>query len=111
MKIQSLALLSGLRIWCPELWCRRGSDVALLWCRQAATAPVRPLAWELLYAAGAALKTKKKEKKKSTPPLEDGPWVGPVLPALASPGQGLLRSVGWWWPQNHVCVLRDGDAL
>ena len=42
---------------------RPGSDMALLWlwCRPVATAPIRPLAWEPLYATGAALgKTKKK---------------------------------------------------
>ena len=33
-----------------------------LWCRQAAIAPIRPLAWEAPYALGAALK--KKERKK-----------------------------------------------
>ena len=27
-----------------------------LWCRPASTAPIRPRAWEPLYAAGAALK-------------------------------------------------------
>ena len=51
--------------------CRRGSDPPLLWlwCRPAATAPIRPLAWELSCAMGAALeetkrpKQKKKEKK------------------------------------------------
>ena len=47
---------------------RCGSDPALLWLwrRPAATAPMRPLAWEPLYAAGAALekaKTKIKIKK------------------------------------------------
>ena len=44
---------------------RRGSDLALpwLWRQLAATAPIRPLAWEPPYAAGAALK-KTKEKKK-----------------------------------------------
>ena len=38
-------------------------DLALLWlwCRLAAVAPVRPLAWKLLYAAGAALRKKKGE--------------------------------------------------
>ena len=39
-------------------------DLALLWlwCRPVATAPIRPLAWEPPYAAGAALeKAKKKE--------------------------------------------------
>ena len=42
---------------------RRGSDLVLLWLwyRPAATALIRPLAWEPPYAAGAALeKTKKK---------------------------------------------------
>ena len=36
--------------------CRRGSDPVLLWLwrRLAATAPIRPLAWEPPYAAGAA---------------------------------------------------------
>ena len=48
---------------------RCGSDPALLWLwhRPAATALIRPLAWELPYASGAALKrqkTKKKKKKK-----------------------------------------------
>ena len=45
---------------------RHGSDTTLLWlwCRLAATAPVRPLAWAPPYAMGAALKrhTHKKEK-------------------------------------------------
>jgi len=54
--------------------CRRGSDPALLWLwrRPGATAPIRPLAWEPPYAAGAAQeiakrqKKRKKEKEKST---------------------------------------------
>ena len=34
------------------------TDLALrwLWCRPAATVPIQPLAWELLYAVGVALK-------------------------------------------------------
>ena len=48
---------------------RLGSDPAFLWLwqRPAATAPIRPLAWEPPYAMGAAqekAKRKKKEKKK-----------------------------------------------
>ena len=35
-----------------------------LWCRLAATAPIRPLAWELLYAPSVSLKSKIKKKKK-----------------------------------------------
>ena len=47
---------------------RRGSDPALLWlwCRQAATAPIRPLAWEPPYATGVALEKTKRPKKKKT---------------------------------------------
>ena len=51
----------------PELWCRLqmwlGSLVAVVMGRQAATALIRLLAWELPYASSAGLK-KKKEKKK-----------------------------------------------
>ena len=41
-----------------------GWDLALLWlwCKPAAVAPIQPLAWELPYAVGVALKRKKKEK-------------------------------------------------
>ena len=37
---------------------RRGLDLALLqlWCRPAALAPIRPLAWKRPYAVGVALK-------------------------------------------------------
>ena len=44
---------------------RCGSDPALLWlwCRLAATAPIRPLAWEPPYAAGAAQEIAKKQNK------------------------------------------------
>ena len=46
--------------------CRRGSDPALLWlwCRPAAIARIRPLAWEPPYAAEAALEMAKRQKKK-----------------------------------------------
>ena len=44
---------------------RCSSDPVLLrlWCRPAATALIRPLAWEPPYAMGAALKDKKRKKK------------------------------------------------
>ena len=85
LRVRSLALLSGLRIqYCCELWCRlqmllrsvvavscgvghrQGSDLALLWlwCRLAATGPIRPLAWEPPYAMGAALERKEKKKER-----------------------------------------------
>ena len=69
MKFQvwSLASLSGLGS-SVAMSCgvghRRGLDPALLqlWCRPAAVALIQPLAWELPYAAGVALKRKKKKK-------------------------------------------------
>ena len=44
--------------------CRCGSDPALLWLwrRLAATAPIRPLAWEPPYAMGAAQEMAKRQK-------------------------------------------------
>ena len=50
---------------CHELWCRRSLDPMLLWLWlwPAATAPIRPLAWELTYAEGAALEKAKRQKK------------------------------------------------
>ena len=38
---------------------RRDLDLAWLWHRPAATGPIRPLAWELPYAVGVALKRQK----------------------------------------------------
>ena len=45
-----------------------GLDLALLWlwCRLAAVALTRPLAWEPPYAVGAALKRQKTKKKKNS---------------------------------------------
>ena len=54
MWVRSLVLLSVLRIQC----CHE------LWCRPAAAALIQPLTWELPYAAGAALKKKKKNQDK-----------------------------------------------
>ena len=40
-----------------------GSQVAVAVVRLAAVAPIQTLAWELPYAAGVALKAKKKKEK------------------------------------------------
>ena len=53
---------------------RLGSDLVLLWLchRPAATALIRPLAWQPPYATRAALKGQKtKDKKKKTENLYD----------------------------------------
>ena len=46
---------------------RRGSDLVLLWlwCRPAAAALIRPLAWEPPCAAGVALKRQKTNRQKN----------------------------------------------
>ena len=52
-----VGLIPGLAQWVEDpalLW---------LWCRPAATAPIRPLAWEPPYAMVAALKSKIKNKR------------------------------------------------
>jgi len=71
LRVPSLALLSGLGIRrCRELWCRLQTwlDPALLWLwhRLAATAPIRPLAWEPPCASGVAQEMAKRKEKKIT---------------------------------------------
>ena len=54
--------------------CRRGSDPALLWLwhRPAATAPIRPLAWERPYAREAALEKAKRQNNNSNKSIKVG---------------------------------------
>ena len=42
-----------------------GSDIAGLWCRPVAVAPIQPLAWEPQYAMGVALKRQKQKQNKT----------------------------------------------
>ena len=64
--IPGLAQGSGIAMSCGVDH-RCSLDPRLLWlcCRLAAVAPIRPLAWEPPYAAGAALKKRKKKKDES----------------------------------------------
>ena len=68
IQVQSLALLSGLRI-CIGTSCgvdrECSSDLGLLWLRRGPEAAtlIQPLAWEPPYAAGVALKKKERKKK------------------------------------------------
>ena len=57
---------SGVAISCG-IGHRHGLDPMLLWlwCRMAAVALIQPLAWELPYSVGAALKTKTKTNKQT----------------------------------------------
>ena len=68
MLVQSLASVGeGSRITMSYgVGRRHSSDPALLWlwCRPAATALIRPLAWEPPYAVGAAQEIAKKKKER-----------------------------------------------
>ena len=60
MWLRSLASLSELGIWCC---CELLPELLWLWHRLVVTSQIGPLAWEPLYAEGAALKKKQKQKK------------------------------------------------
>ena len=55
---EDMGLLSGLA------QCVKDPMLLWLWYRPAATALIQTLAWELAFATGAALRKKKKDKKK-----------------------------------------------
>ena len=68
-QVRSLASLRGWRI-------RRGRELG--W-RPAATALIRPLAWEPPYAAGVAPEKTKRQKKKKAAAAEVGVEVAEVV--------------------------------
>ena len=45
--------------------CSSDPELLWLWCRQAAIAPIGPLAWELPHAVGVALKQNKTKQNKT----------------------------------------------
>ena len=54
---EDAGLIPGLTQWVE------GPVLLWMWCRQAAAAPIQPLAWQLPYAAGVVLKGKKEKQK------------------------------------------------
>ena len=91
--VQSLALLSGLRIWpCCEMWCRSQmrlrSGVAVAMGSWQLQLRFHPLAWELPHAAGLALKRRKKKKCHG--------WTHPTTCSFleqSSPSRGALLTL------------------
>ena len=73
-------LIPGLTQWVKDL------ALLWLWCRPAATAPIRPLARESPYATGAALE---KKKKKKVPNIT---WNLFILKKITSE----VHPVAWW---------------
>ena len=90
MQVRSLASLIGLRIQCGhELWCRSqmrlgGFTWLWLWCRPAAAVAIQPLAWELPYATGAALKRQGAGKDFPQTPRLPQTLATPLPPALTA---------------------------
>ena len=73
---------------------RHGSDPALLWLwrRPAATARIRPLAWEPPHAAGAALE-KTKRQKQTNKPTKSHFSYGWTAEYAANPAQNVIVEV------------------
>ena len=69
---------------------RSGSDPAWLWCRPAAAAPIRPLAWELPNATSVALEKDTHTHKKRNENIR--PTVGPRYLKVQHP---------WIQPMKH----------
>ena len=85
--------------------CRRGSDPELLWlsCRWAAVAaPIQPLAWELPYATGMALKKKKKKKKKKGGIGDDSVAQENVFNMVSGGGKGIPLNLDPFFTQIYV---------
>ena len=70
LRVQSLALLSGLRIWwCPELWCRlqmwlgSGVTVAVVWVCSCSSDLTLNLGMSVCCGCGPTKQKKKKKRK------------------------------------------------
>ena len=95
--------------------CSSNLTLLRLWHRLAAVAPIRPLAWEPPYAAGAGLKRQKKKKKTTI-------WLNRICGAPAALGRRFnsgqhsgLRSRLWLrsdpWLRNSICHQANKEPL
>ena len=92
---------SGIAMSC-SVGCRHGSYPRLqwLWCRQAATALIRPLAWVLPCAARMALKKKKRKEKKIIRRISR--WK---IHKLKNWKKKLINLKVWFNEINSLCTL------
>ena len=86
---------------------RCASDLVLLWlwCRPAATALIGPLAWELAYATGAALKTPKKISTQVEKCRD-----ADLFPVLWEAGEEALGQSRMDGPVREYCPVEGGAA-
>ena len=91
--------IPGLTQWVKDPCClscgvdhRLGSDPTLPWlcCRPAATALIRPLAWEPLYATGVALKRQKDKNKQKN-------WIWYMMVPDVVSGHSVILQRSWDW--------------
>ena len=80
--------------------CRCGSDPVLpwLWHRLAATALIRPLAWEPPHAGCVTLKRQKDQKKKKSSTVTAVAWVTAVVQ---------VRFLAWELPHATVTAKKQ----
>ena len=62
------------------------------WCRLAAVAPIRSLAWELPHATGAALKDKKDNR---IPGRSNSTFKGTEVASRESEAQQVVQEMEW----------------
>ena len=63
IQLVSMSSIPGLAQWVKDHRLASDPELLWLWCRPSATAPIRPLAWKLPYAAGKTLKSKKERER------------------------------------------------
>ena len=105
----SVGWWSGIAMSCG-VGCRRGSDLALLWlwCRLAATALIRPLAWEppICHGRGPRNGKKKKDKKKRKLGLTPGHGTFPGAKLLSYKQKGLWSGKqGYQVSENELNII------
>ena len=73
-----------------------------LWCRPAATAPIRPLGWKPPYAVGVALKKTEDQKKKKIQYL-----LKSYLPQIKYLGINLTKEVKDLYAENYKALIKE----